>query len=154
MRPEIVAHRYMAAVLGAAEFADMDMDLAAPVIRDEQAKTGGGQVGWIETTKAESFKRRRKRRLVLDLGQDDFDVKDVAGRHPRYCRRSDVFHGHHVRHSLRQDSGQAIEVMPPAIAMTDDPMEIHAILRPQRSGPSAPAPGIPRDSTRHFLPAH
>jgi len=59
----------------------MDMDPAAPVIRDEQAKTRG-QVGWIEPAKAESFERCRKRRLVLDLGQDDFDVKDVAGRHP------------------------------------------------------------------------
>src|ERR1700761_7776188 len=51
MRPEIVAHCYMGAVLGAAKLADMDMDAAAAIVRDEQAKTGGGQVGWIEATK-------------------------------------------------------------------------------------------------------
>ena len=58
MRPEIVAHCYMAAVLGAAKLADMDMDAAAAIVRDEQAKTGGGQVGWIETTKAKPLEWR------------------------------------------------------------------------------------------------
>jgi len=134
MCPEIVAHRDMATVLGAATLADMDMHAAAAIVWDKQTKTGGRQVRWIETTKAKPLERCGKRRLVLYLFDDDLDIKDIAGRHPRYCRRADVLHRHHVRDILRQDNGQPVEVTPPVIAIANDPMEIDTVLRTRRSG--------------------
>ena len=58
MRPEVVAHCDVAAALDAATLADMDMHAAAAIVRDEQAKTGGRQVGRIEPAKAEPPERR------------------------------------------------------------------------------------------------
>jgi hypothetical protein len=58
MRQEIVAYCQMAAVLGAAKLADMDVYPAAAIVGDEQAKTGGRQVGRIETTKAKPLQWR------------------------------------------------------------------------------------------------
>lgn len=105
----------------------MDMHAAAAIVWDKQTKTGGRQVRWIETTKAKPLERCGKRRLVLYLFDDDLDIKDIAGRHPRYCRRADVLR-HHVRDILRQDNGQSVEVTPPVIAMANDPIGRYRVL--------------------------